>query len=120
MKSSIKIKSKKNRKKYAYKNSNVIIINKTNQNIHLQIFSFSKKRILTSCSSIEKNIKSIFLKKGVKTNSFYSCYIIGKILAFKILSMKIKNVIFDRSGYKFHGKVKKIYDTLFFFLKKKW
>lgn len=33
---------------------------------------------------------------------------LGKILAEKCLKVKIKEVVFDRSGYKFHGKIKAV------------
>lgn len=35
---------------------------------------------------------------------------IGKLLARKCLEKKISEVVFDRSGYKYHGKVKAVAD----------
>ncbi|WDI79343.1 uL18 family ribosomal protein [Candidatus Vidania fulgoroideae] len=116
MKKNIKNRAKKNRQ--IFSNKNIIIVNKTNQNIHLQLFSFIKNKIITSCSSTEKFIKNIILKKKKKLNSFYSCHTLGKILALKLYAIKEK-VIFDRSGFKFHGKVKEIFNSFTFFLKKK-
>ena len=38
--------------------------------------------------------------------------IVAKDLSVKIKSKKIDKVVFDRSGYRFHGRVKAIADTL--------
>ncbi|WDI79196.1 hypothetical protein ONB67_00630 [Candidatus Vidania fulgoroideae] len=116
MRKTIRDRAKRNRK--IFYNKNIIIINKTNQNIHLQLFSFIKNKIITSCSSTESFIKNIILKKKKKLNSFFSCHILGKILALKFFKIKEK-FIFDRSGFKFHGKIKKIFNSFTFFLKKR-
>lgn len=70
---------------------------KSNKSIYSQIIDDIKGNTLVSCSSNE--IK----KKG--TNIPVSKEV-GLALAKKALSAGIKNVVFDRSGYKYHGKVK--------------
>ena len=56
-----------------------------------------KGNTLISCSSNE--IK----KKGINISISKE---VGLTLAKKAMSAGIKNVVFDRSGYKYHGKVK--------------
>ena len=38
--------------------------------------------------------------------------ILGEILAKRAMDKKIKNVYFDRGGYKYHGRVKAFADSL--------
>ena len=38
--------------------------------------------------------------------------ILGEILAKRAIDKKIKNVYFDRGGYKYHGRVKVLADSL--------
>ena|SRR3972149_9559851 len=37
---------------------------------------------------------------------------VGEELGEKILKVKVKKVVFDRSGYKYHGNIKKLADSL--------
>ena len=38
--------------------------------------------------------------------------IVGKDLADKLISSKIKKIIFDRNGYRYHGRVKALADSI--------
>jgi len=70
---------------------------KSNKSIYSQIIDDKKGNTLISCSSNE--IK----KKGINISISKE---VGLALAKKAISAGIKNVVFDRSGYKYHGKVK--------------
>jgi len=70
---------------------------KSNKSIYSQIIDDIKGNTIVSCSSNE--IK----KKGVNIPISKE---VGLALAKKALSAGIKNVVFDRSGYKYHGKIK--------------
>ena len=45
-------------------------------------------------------------KKIIRTAKIAVAYEVGKLLAEKALKNKIKKVVFDRGGYKYHGRVK--------------
>lgn len=51
-----------------------------------------------------KEIKSAHEKRSKLEAAFE----VGKLLAVKAKKKKIKNVVFDRSGYKYHGRVKQV------------
>lgn len=74
-----------------------VSIYKSNSSIYSQIINDDLGKTLVSCSSseVEKKGKNIIASKEV-----------GLSLAKKALAVGIKNVIFDRSGYKYHGKIK--------------
>jgi large subunit ribosomal protein L18 len=41
-------------------------------------------------------------------NKSQQAELVGKLLAEKALNSNVKNVVFDRSGYKYHGRVKSL------------
>jgi len=45
-------------------------------------------------------------KKIIRTAKIAVAYEVGRLLAEKSLNKKIKKVVFDRGGYKYHGRVK--------------
>ena len=66
------------------------------RNVNVQVVDDIQNRTLFSVGTKEAKLKNTI--EGAKK--------LGKILAEKCLKTKIKEVVFDRSGYKFHGKVK--------------
>jgi len=56
----------------------------------------------------EKTLLSVNLKEVAKKNDLAGAMKIGKMVADKCKKSKIEKVVFDRSGYKYHGKVKVI------------
>jgi large subunit ribosomal protein L18 len=66
------------------------------RNISVQAVDDVQGRTLVSAGTKESKLKDTV--EGSKK--------LGKILAEKCLRVKIKSVVFDRSGYKFHGKIK--------------
>lgn len=53
-----------------------------------------------------KEVKDMHNKSTKQEAAFKA----GKLLAEKALNNKIKSVVFDRAGYKYHGRVKKLVD----------
>uniref|UniRef100_A0A1A9UKJ1 Large ribosomal subunit protein uL18c n=1 Tax=Glossina austeni TaxID=7395 RepID=A0A1A9UKJ1_GLOAU len=58
--------------------------------------------VLTSASTLEKKIMSRFTNSGNKK----AAAIIGEKIAKRALNKSIKKVAFDRSGFKYHGRIK--------------
>ena len=82
-------------------------ISRSLKNISAQIIDDVKKITLVSCSSIEKDIKSMD-----KVNKTEISKIVAEKLAKKAVEKKITKVYFDRGVYKYHGRVKVFADTL--------
>lgn len=72
---------------------------RSNRHIYLQLIDDEKEKILVSASDNE--IKS---KKNV--NKINLACKTGELIAQKALEKKIKEVVFSRAGYKYHGRVK--------------
>ena len=77
-----------------------LAVYRSNKHIYGQIVDDGAAKILVGISS--KNIKSKDEGKGKIDISFKT----GEALAEKAKSKKIEEVVFDRSGYKYHGRVK--------------
>ena len=82
-------------------------ISRSAKNISAQIIDDVKKITLVSCSSIEKDIKSMD-----KINKTEVSKIVAEKLAKKAVEKKITKVYFDRVVYKYHGRVKMFAETL--------
>ena len=82
-------------------------VSRSSKNISAQIIDDVKKITLVSCSSIEKEIKSMD-----KTNKTEISKIVAEKLAKKAVERKITKVYFDRGVYKYHGRVKAFAETL--------
>ena len=82
-------------------------VSRSAKNISAQIIDDVKKITLVSCSSIEKDIKSMN-----KINKTEISKIVAEKLAKKAVEKKITKIYFDRGVYKYHGRVKAFAETL--------
>ena len=82
-------------------------VSRSAKNISAQIIDDVKKITLLSCSSVEKDFKS--MDKISKTEV---SKIVAEKLAKKAVEKKITKVYFDRGVYKYHGRVKVFAETL--------
>jgi large subunit ribosomal protein L18 len=82
-------------------------VHRTNTNIYAQIISAGENKVLASASSLEADIKKT-LKNG---GNIEAAAQIGKRIAEKAKKIGITNVAFDRSGYRYHGRVKALADA---------
>lgn len=71
---------------------------RSNTQIFAQIIDDVKGTTLVSSSSVELKLKNGGNAEGAA--------LVGKDIAEKALKLKIKNVVFDRGGYLYHGRVK--------------
>jgi len=77
---------------------------RSNKHIFLQLIDDSLGKTLISASDLKIPASPASgKKKGTKTEVAKE---VGKLLAEAAKSKKIKNVVFDRGGYKYHGRVK--------------
>lgn len=77
------------------------------QNIYAQIIDDNTGHTLVSASSMDKSLKTS-LKSGCNIEAAKA---VGKLLGERALDKKINAVVFDRSGYLYHGKIKALADA---------
>jgi len=79
-----------------------LAVHRTNGHIYAQLVSTDGTKVLTSASTAEKAIRATVPNGG----NAAAAAAVGKRIAEKAKSLGIESVAFDRSGYKFHGRVK--------------
>ena len=97
--------SKKLRAKSIDLGANRLSIFRSGQHIYAQLFSVDGKEVIAQASTLDKDLK---LKSGSNSESAKK---VGTSIAEKIIAKGIKKVTFDRSGYKYHGRVKALADA---------
>ncbi len=75
------------------------------QHIYAQIIDDQNGNTLTQASSLDKNLG---LKSG---GNIEAAAAVGKLLAERAKEHNIETVVFDRGGFKFHGRVKALADA---------
>ena len=78
---------------------------RSNTGIYAQIIDDENKTTLVSASSLEKDLK---LTNG---SNIEAAKVVGKAIAEKAKKAKITQVVFDRGGYLYHGRVKALADA---------
>ena len=79
-----------------------LTVNRSNVHIYAQVIDASGGKILASASSAEKSLRAE-LKNG---GNIEAAAIVGRLIAEKAKKAGVETVAFDRSGYRFHGRVK--------------
>lgn len=81
-------------------------VHRTAQHIYAQIFD-AESRVLAAASTVQKAVR-----EGVKyTGNSDAAAAVGKAIAEAAKARGITEVAFDRSGYKYHGRVKALADA---------
>ena len=93
------------RKKHRLLGSNEkprLAVFRSNKHIYAQVIDDLQQKVLFQASSLMKSAK---LDKGYTQDAAEK---IGEKIAKLALDQKIKKVVFDTSGYKYHGRIKKL------------
>lgn len=77
---------------------------RSEKNVYAQVIDDTKGITLAAASSKEKG----FSEKG---STVAGAALVGKMVAEKALKAGVKQVVFDRSGYMYHGRIKAIADA---------
>ena len=94
----------KTRSKIANSGNHRISIHRSIQHMYLQLISPNGDKVITTISTNQKDSK-------IKANNIKSATDIGVKMADYIKKAKITNVAFDRSGYRYHGRVKALAES---------
>ncbi len=72
--------------------------------IYAQVIDDAEGKTLASASSVDKTVKT-------KGGNVAAAKKIGKLVADRAIEKGIKRVVFDRGGYRYHGRVKALADA---------
>jgi large subunit ribosomal protein L18 len=86
---------------------NRLTIHRTSQHIYAQVLSADGKSTLASASTVQTEVKNAVNN----TSNIKAAIEVGKAVALKALAAGVTEVAFDRSGFKYHGRVKALADA---------
>ena len=95
--------ARQTRLKIAQLRVNRLAVHRTNTHIYASIIDPSGSKILVSVSSLEPELRKSLTGKG---SNIAAAAAVGKRVAEKAKAAGITSVAFDRSGFKYHGRVK--------------
>lgn len=85
-----------------------LVVHRTSRHIYAQIISKVDATTLVVASTLEKNIS---VDLNGKTGNKEAASLVGKEIAERALNKGIKKVSFDRSGFKYHGRIKSLAES---------
>lgn len=80
---------------------------RSNQHIYAQVIDDNAHRTVVAASTLDKELS----KKLKASSNVAAAQEVGKLVAARAVKAGIKNVVFDRGGYLYHGRVKALADA---------
>ena len=101
--------ARKTRARIAEQKKLILTVHRSNNHIYAQIVDETGSKILASASTLSADVKSQ-LKSG---GNAAAAAAVGKAIAERAKGAGLldKDIAFDRSGYKYHGRVKALADA---------
>ena len=84
-----------------------LCIHRTPRHIYAQVISPEGDKVLASASTLDADVKSAVKSTG----NMDAASAVGKAIAEKSKAAGVSSVAFDRSGFKYHGRVKALADA---------
>ena len=82
---------------------------RSNNHIYAQVIDDASGRTLATASTVEKELRgSDKAKPKTKTEEAAS---VGKLVAERAKSAGVERVVFDRAGFRYHGRIKSLADA---------
>ena len=82
-----------------------LCIYRSPRHIYAQIIAAAGDKVQASASTVEKDLR------GKATGNVNGATQVGKLIAERAKALGVEKVAFDRSGYKYHGRVKALADA---------
>lgn len=79
-----------------------LCIHRTNCHIYAQVYSGCGNEVLAAASTVEADVRKQILNGG----NLDAAKVVGKLVAERAKAQGVTQVAFDRSGFKYHGRVK--------------
>lgn len=99
--------ARKTRAKIAELKVTRLSVHRTNSHIYAQIIAETGDKVIASASTVEADVR-----KNIKNGgNVEAAAVVGKLIAEKAKKAGVTTVAFDRSGYKYHGRIKALADA---------
>jgi large subunit ribosomal protein L18 len=80
-------------------------VHRTPRHIYAQVFASDGSKVIASASTLDKDLR------GGSTGNVGAAADVGKLIAERAKAAGVEKVAFDRSVYKYHGRVKALADA---------
>ena len=80
---------------------------RTGQHVYAQLFSADGSKVLAAASTTQADVRD-GLKNGKNSDAAAK---VGRVIAEKAIAAGIEKIAFDRSGYRYHGRIKALADA---------
>ena len=80
-------------------------VHRSSKHIYAQVIDDSKGQTVAAASSLEKDMRG---KTGANVEAAKA---VGKLVAQRAVEKGVKDVVFDRGGYRYHGRIKALGDA---------
>ena len=93
--------ARKTRIRIALARATRLVVSRSNCHIYAQIIAPEGNRVLASASTVEADLRKDIKNGGNKV----AAALVGKRIGDRAKALGIETVAFDRSGYRYHGRV---------------
>ncbi|RUO27504.1 50S ribosomal protein L18 [Aliidiomarina sanyensis] len=95
------------RKKIQELGATRLVVHRTPRHIYAQLIAASGSEVLATASTVESSIK----EQVKNTGNVEAAKFVGKLIAERAKEKGVESVSFDRSGFKYHGRVAALADA---------
>jgi large subunit ribosomal protein L18 len=99
--------ARKTRIRIAEQRATRLVVGRSNSHIYAQIVAPTGDKVLASASTLEADVRKDVKNGGNKA----AAAVIGKRIAERAKAAGVETVAFDRSGYRYHGRVQALADA---------
>lgn len=78
-----------------------LCVNRSTRHIRAQVIDDTTGRTIASASSLDKDVRATIRGGG----NIEASKVVGKVIADRARAKGVENVVFDRGGYQYHGRV---------------
>jgi len=84
-----------------------LTVHRTPRHIYAQIVTHDSSKVIASASTLDKELRTELSGTG----NISAAEAVGKAVALRAVKAGVEQVSFDRSGFRFHGRVKALADA---------
>ncbi|MFT3741904.1 MAG: 50S ribosomal protein L18 [Gammaproteobacteria bacterium] len=84
-----------------------LVVHRTACHIYAQVINSTGDKVLATASTLEKTLRS----QSPNGGNVAAAKVVGKLIAERALEAGVKKIAFDRSGFKYHGRIRALADA---------
>jgi large subunit ribosomal protein L18 len=100
--------AKRARAKISELGANRLVIFRTPRHIYAQLIAPTGSEVIASASTLDKEVRAQLENTG---GNVAAAIVVGKTIAERAVAKGVTKIAFDRSGFRYHGRVKALADA---------